>query len=443
MLWNPLGSRVGRLVAFFLLYVTEGIPLGFTATTVATHMRKQGVEAGDVALFIGILYLPWAWKWVMGPFVDCIYSRKLGRRRAWIVGAQSIMALVLLAGFPMDPVAQFRLFVALVLVVNVFGALQDVAIDALAVAVLPEDERGVANGLMFAGAYAGQAVGGSLILFLMAKGLDFGLTFLIVPAMILAITITVGLALRERPETEGEGEDGPPLVARLKTYPITAIKAFGGSRNALLALVFAGLPTGGYALSLALQTNLSVELGLADEVIAMLALCTTIVSGTFCAIGGRCSDRWGRRNVLAVTVLLIALPGIFLANAMDAADWVAPVDVDGEFRRIASVSLVEIFWLACMFHAAAFGFMYGVRAALFMDVSSPAVAATQFTAYMAILSLVISYTSFWHGWMIENRGYPMTLLVDSAAGLLGLVPLAFMRGLGADRRGGVSSSSRG
>lgn len=81
MLWNPLGSRRGRLTAFFLLYLTEGIPLGFTATTVATYMRQQGVDAGKVAMFVGLLYLPWSWKWVMGPVVDCVYSMRLGRRR--------------------------------------------------------------------------------------------------------------------------------------------------------------------------------------------------------------------------------------------------------------------------------------------------------------------------------------------------------------------------
>lgn len=35
-----LATRRGRLTAFFPLYVTEGIPLGFTATAVATQMRR-------------------------------------------------------------------------------------------------------------------------------------------------------------------------------------------------------------------------------------------------------------------------------------------------------------------------------------------------------------------------------------------------------------------
>jgi PAT family beta-lactamase induction signal transducer AmpG len=38
-----LATRKGRLAAFFLLYVTEGIPLGFTAIAIAAQMRRQGL----------------------------------------------------------------------------------------------------------------------------------------------------------------------------------------------------------------------------------------------------------------------------------------------------------------------------------------------------------------------------------------------------------------
>jgi PAT family beta-lactamase induction signal transducer AmpG len=41
------------------------------------------------------------------------------------------------------------------LIHNSFGAMQDVAIDALAVNTCSPDERGLANGVMFAGAAIG------------------------------------------------------------------------------------------------------------------------------------------------------------------------------------------------------------------------------------------------------------------------------------------------
>ena len=83
-----LATRAGRLAAFFLLYATEGIPLGFTAVAIATQMRRQGLDPAAIGLFVGSLYLPWAFKWVMGPFVDTFSSDRFGRRRTWILAAQ-------------------------------------------------------------------------------------------------------------------------------------------------------------------------------------------------------------------------------------------------------------------------------------------------------------------------------------------------------------------
>ena len=134
-----LATRTGRLTAFFALYLTEGIPLGFTATAVATQMRRQGLGPAEIGAFVGSLYLPWAFKWVVGPFVDVFSSDRFGRRRLWIVAMQCLMVASLMAALPVNFTAQLKLFTLLILVHNAFGATQDVAIDALAVNTLRED----------------------------------------------------------------------------------------------------------------------------------------------------------------------------------------------------------------------------------------------------------------------------------------------------------------
>ena len=171
-----------------MLYMTEGIPLGFTATAIATQMRRQGMGPVAIGAFVGSLYLPWAFKWVMGPFVDAFASDRFGRRRLWIVATQIGMMATLIFAMPIDYVAQIGLFTAVIFLHNAFAATQDVAIDALAVNVLPEHERGVANGFMFAGASIGQAVGGSGVLFLTAV-MPFGSTYIFVAGTILLVTL--------------------------------------------------------------------------------------------------------------------------------------------------------------------------------------------------------------------------------------------------------------
>src|SRR5262245_37116000 len=142
---NLLSTRVGRLAAFFFLYVTEGIPLGFAATAVATQMRRQDVGPAAIGAFVAAYYLPWAFRWAMGPFVDVFSSNRWGRRRGWIVGTQIVMALTLLGAVFIKLPEQLWLFTIVLLIHNTFGATQDVAIDALACNTLRDDERGLAN----------------------------------------------------------------------------------------------------------------------------------------------------------------------------------------------------------------------------------------------------------------------------------------------------------
>src|ERR1044072_4660981 len=94
---NLLATRWGRLSAFFCLYVTEGIPLGFAATAVATQLRRQGVGPAEIGAFVGSFYLPWAFKWAFGPIIDVFAADRLGRRRGWILAMQVLMAATLLS----------------------------------------------------------------------------------------------------------------------------------------------------------------------------------------------------------------------------------------------------------------------------------------------------------------------------------------------------------
>ncbi len=423
-----LSSRKGRLAAFFLLYVTEGIPLGFTAIAIAAQMRRQGVGPAAIGAFVGSLYLPWAFKWAVGPFVDTISSDRFGRRRTWIFLMQIGMIATLFAAMGIDFVNQIALFTAVIFLHNAFAATMDVAIDALAVNVLPENERGSANGFMFAGASVGQVVGGSGVLFLTAV-MPFATTYFFVAASIFAITLFVVLPLREKAMTAAEAKihAARSIVDELKRFVREAWLAFTGSRAALVGVLAALLPAGAYALSLALQSNLAVELGLDDNAIAQLNFVSLLIYAPFCIFGGWLSDRFGRRRTLALFVFLTVVPTLWLAWTMWNAGWIMPIDINAPNRPRPSTLLLYTFWATVIVYNIFQGLYYGIRTALYMDITTPAVAATQFTAYMAMLNLCISYTSWWQGIAVERIGYPSTLILDSVVGLFGLLLLPLMR----------------
>lgn len=422
---NPLASRSGRLAAFFCLYVTEGIPFGFSATAVVTHLRRQGLGPAEIGWFTGLLYLPWSWKLLIAPAVDLAYSRRMGRRRGWILITQALIIVGLLGLMPVNLASQWHLLTWIVLAINVCSATQDIAIDALACGVLREEERGLANGLMFAGAYVGQAIGGAGVLML-SDSIGIKAAVPLIAGCVLTVMALVSWPLREPPAPSARSEQA--LLRDIRTevgaYLRRAWRAFAGTGPTRAGLLFALLPAGAYALSLALASNISVELGLSDGQIGRLTLACSVVSAISCVGGGYLSDRLGRRRMLALFIVGTAVPTLWLAGAMHEHGWIFP---GGSAAGPAPGRLVVVLWLTSLLYSAFQGLLYGTRTALFMDLCSPAVAATQFTAYMSLLNLVNGYTPVWQGRVAARWGYPAALALDAVVGLICLLPLIAMK----------------
>jgi len=426
---NLLATRRGRLAAFFLLYITEGIPLGFAAIAIATELRRQGVGPAEIGAFVGSFYLPWAFKWAAGPFVDVFRSKRWGHRRGWILLTQ-VMMVVTLAVLVFVPVSGSTLwiFTAILLVHNSFGAVQDVAIDSLAVNTLREDERGLANGLMFAGAAIGQAVGGSGVL-LLTSYMPFQSTFLMVAASIALVTVFVALPMKEQFVEALAIAPGTSrmraAVGEMRAFAVQSFRSFVGSRGAFFGVFFSLLPAGAMTLGLALQTNLAVELGMNDDQVGALNFWTNLVSAACMVVGGWLSDKLGRRITLAFYLAAMSLPVLYLMWILQQAGYVMP-------RTPGSAAIPELIrqlWIANIFYSIFQGLMYGTRSAIMMDVTNPRVAATQFTAYMAMMNLVITYSALWQGKALVNWGYPATLTIDAVFGLacLLVLPLTYTR----------------
>lgn len=421
-----LASRRGRLTAFFFLYVTEGLPLGFAATAVATQLRRQDVGPAEIGAFVASFYLPWAFKWAFGPFIDVFTSKRLGKRRGWILGTQVMLVITLLSCTLLDLPAQLGLLTGVLLIHNSFGAMQDVAIDALAVSTLNEDERGLANGVMFAGAAIGTAMGGSGVLFLMPLlGLKGGFVF--VAACIALVTVFIVLPLKEPAAAPGIVRAAGLASAgrEMRNFAVEAFRSFVGTRGAWSGLWFSLLPAGAMGLGLALQSNLSVEVGMDDDAVAWLTLWSSVISAGCMVFGGWLSDRWGRRRMLGLYLALMSLPVFYLMTVLIEHQWIFPVAAD--LRRAAPAALVTAVWVATLLYSVGQGLMYGTRSAIMMDVTNPAVAATQFTAYMAMMNLAIAYSATWQGIAIEALGYPKTLLIDGVIGLFCLGVLPFIK----------------
>jgi PAT family beta-lactamase induction signal transducer AmpG len=213
----------------------------------------------------------------------------------------------------------------------------------------------------------------------------------------------------------------------MRNFAVESFRSFLDTRGAHLGLLFALLPSGAMCLGLALQTNLAVELGLNDDQVAWMGLWTNVISAAFMVLGGRVSDRYGRRRTLAVYIVLMSPPVLYMMWMLQQHGWVMPVSPTAPDRPVPPAVLVTALWVAVLTYSVGQGLMYGTRSAIFMDVTNPRVAATQFTAYMALLNLNIAYSATWQGIASEALGYPKTLLIDAVFGLACLLLLPWIK----------------
>lgn len=430
---NLLSSTRGRLLLFALLYFGEGLPQGFVASAVVLELKRMGMSAEVLGTFAATAMSPWAWKWAMGPLVDNLQLPRFGRRKQWIVAAQvgMIAALgVALSAFPAD-LEGVALFTTLLVVHNLFGAVQDVAIDAMAVGALPDAERGRANGVMFAAAQLGMAAGGSGVIALKGQ-VGFGLAALLVPACLLVILAVVSRAVREVEVAAPAGGLGA-VAGELREYGVTVLRTFFTTRRGFLGLVLALLPAGCLTMSLTLSNAVTPTLGMTDDEIASLGLASSVTFAVACLAGGALSDRLGRRLSLALFAGSTALPTAWLAWRFQAEGWLGlpAAGADGTWPR--AEAMIGAWWAASLVFAVGFGLMYGVRSALYMDLAEPRIAATQFTASMALLNVVTMYSYWWQGQALTPAAeggwgwtLPTTLAGDVGVGLLFLLVLPLL-----------------
>jgi PAT family beta-lactamase induction signal transducer AmpG len=411
-----LDSRKGRFLTFGLLYVSEGIPYGFTSVAMVAFMRQQGVSLALIGTFVAALFLPWAFKWAWAPVIDLVKLHRLGGRKAWIVACTAMMIVTLLVAATVDFKAHFQLLLAMVVLNNVFCATQDVAIDSLAVSTLQPEERGRGNGIMFAGQYLGIALGGGGAMFVNGTfGFEAALACV---ASLLLVNLLFVLVFVRDPYVDLTPTRQPGAFRRLVSTMTSFVKEVYSSfwqsgRGPKIGVAFAILPVGALALAYATLGTIQVDYGLQDRQIAELSIYNTIAAAIGCVVGGWLGDRFGSKKIVALAYALTAAPTLLLGMQISAGG-LQSVPIDWFYGLIVA-------------HGLFFGMAYGVRNAIFMGMTNPAVAATQFTAFMGMANMAISIGNYWQGIVAENMGYAAVLYLDALFAMLVILIIPFLR----------------
>nr|XP_008000147.2 major facilitator superfamily domain-containing protein 3 isoform X1 [Chlorocebus sabaeus] len=153
----------GKLLPLAGLYLVQGLPYGLQSGLLPVLLRAGGLSLTHVGL-AKVLYIPWLLKLAWAPLVDA-----QGSVRAWLTRSTAGLGLVcgLLAGLPPPGAGQAGLPAAvagLLLLLNLGAAVQDVALDALAVQLLEPAELGPGNTVQVVAYKLGAALAGGALL---------------------------------------------------------------------------------------------------------------------------------------------------------------------------------------------------------------------------------------------------------------------------------------
>ncbi|XP_020026558.2 major facilitator superfamily domain-containing protein 3 isoform X1 [Castor canadensis] len=170
----------GKLLPLAGLYLVQGLPYGLQSGLLPILLRARGLSLTRVGLAKG-LYAPWLFKLAWAPLVD-----RRGSPRAWLTLSTAALGMVcgLLAALPPTQTGQAGLpttMVGLLLLLNLGAAVQDVALDTVAVQLLEPRELGPGNTVQVVAYKLGAALaGGGLLAFL--PSLSWPLLFLLLAA---------------------------------------------------------------------------------------------------------------------------------------------------------------------------------------------------------------------------------------------------------------------
>jgi PAT family beta-lactamase induction signal transducer AmpG len=415
--WFLSSSPKVRYSTGALAYFAQGIPMGLLHIALPAWLATEGVPASEIAAFLGIIMLPWAFKLLAGPLMDHFEYLPMGKRRPWVLGAQlgmvvSLLALALLD----DPVAQIGLLTAIGFVINAFTATQDVAVDGMSIDLVPLQEEGRLNAFMSFGKTIGwaitSAVTGTMLVVFGMKATALVCAFGAAAVFIYLVLVRERHAERLLPWTEGEAspKNEPPPSFRQVFSDLNHI-LWSRASIVIMAIMFIDGIVSGYGRALmpiaAIEvfgfttpqwSDLNAVMGLAGAVVA-LGL-------------GPLIDRFGAKAMMGLTILLTGIHAFTLAGTQEM--WANETYV--LVMMSAWILLLPVIMVCAL--------------ALAMSICSHGESATQFAIYMSVSNLGATAGSFFYGAVADVTSWPQNYAMKGLLVFLLLLAILMFRSHG-------------
>ncbi len=399
------------------------IPSGFALTAVANYLAQRQVDPLVIANFGARIGIPWSVQFLWGPLIDRYQGSPMGRRKPWVLGAQFAAFLASLGVIAIrDPASEITALSIAFLIHGLFASVQDAGVDAMAISIIPESERGRINACMRAGIMVGAGLGAAVWASLIQ---DLGFTSAAIAQSAVLLTMTLLTAfVRERPgdslvpwghrvakeveldrttlEIEPEYTPHPSL----RQVFVELAKGFFVLRSLLIFGLILVVYTGAQVFIQAYPRHLIRMLHWTDvDTSRYMGVGGTVVGLLATIIVFLVADRIGPRRLMVVMMVLI---GGFLVG----------FDLIGDYWGTTGLAAGGlILWF--MFDP---GFSVACMPVL-MGLCRKGVEGSQFTAYMSLVNLSVVGGGLLSGWAQESFSVP-TIGLTTGLVLLAVTPLA-------------------
>ncbi|UYP19980.1 MFS transporter [Rhodococcus sp. Z13] len=278
----------GVLILLAALYFAQGLPYGFFTQALPVVLREEGLSLTAISA-TGILFAPWALKFLWAPYVD-----RYGTRRQWLLTLQLAASAVALVLACLDLSTGLTLLLVGIAVVNAISATQDVATDGLAVQLLGPQQRGLGNGIQVGAYRIGMIVGGGALLWLFSLA-GWRSLFLAMAVLLLLTTIPVW-TLRQT-ATRGTSQPAPARGAKLSVEWWARLRRPGMIAFILLIGGFKFGDSMGSAMVGPFMSDAGLTLG---QIALVKGVLSSVGALAGAALGGWLCFHWGRRTALLI-----------------------------------------------------------------------------------------------------------------------------------------------
>ena len=391
---------------------SAGLPLLLVLGTLSFWLREAGIDRTTIG-YLSWVGLAYAFKWVWAPLVDRLplpgLTRRLGRRRSWLLLSQLLIAAGLLGMASQNPQLALTPMVWSALVVAFGSATQDIALDAFRIESADADRQAALAATYQTGYRLAMIWAGAGVLWLAARSETSAVTgyqvgawhtaYLVMAASMLLGVVTVLLSSEPTPRplpaarNVGEWLRGAlvdPFADFIGRYRWQALLVLGLIAVYRIADVVMGI----------MANPFYVDMGYTKAEVATVTKIYGVVMtllGAF--VGGVLSMRFGVMRILMLGALLSAGSNLLFAwlagHGHDVTALIAVVSADNLAGGVASAAFI----------------------AYLSSLTNVSYSATQYALFSSMMLLLPKFVAGFSGDYVNAFGYAQFFTSTALLGL--------------------------